>query len=41
VTDHVSHMAHLVAGAIGAVFGFFMTGDKKVKSAPSEHGISM
>jgi membrane associated rhomboid family serine protease len=28
-TDGVSHMAHLVGGAIGAVFGFFMTGDKK------------
>jgi hypothetical protein len=28
VADNVSHMAHLVGGAIGAAFGFLMTGDK-------------
>jgi len=31
VTDHVSHRSHLVGGAIGAVFGFLMIGDKKLK----------
>lgn len=30
-TDHVSHLSHLVGGAVGAVFGFLMTGDKKRK----------
>lgn len=32
-TDHVSHLSHLVGGAVGAVFGFLMTGDKKRTSA--------
>ena len=31
--DHVSHMAHLVGGAVGALFGFFMAGDKRVKKS--------
>ena len=31
--DHVSHMAHLIGGAIGALFGFFMAGDKRVKKS--------
>jgi membrane associated rhomboid family serine protease len=26
-SDHVSHLSHLVGGAVGAVFGFLMTGD--------------
>ena len=29
--DHVSHISHLIGGAIGALFGFFMAGDKRVK----------
>jgi GlpG protein len=30
-TDRVSHLSHLLGGAVGAVFGFLMTGDKKPK----------
>ena len=30
--DHVSHMAHLVGGAVGAAFGFLMAGNKKIRS---------
>lgn len=31
--DGISHMAHLVGGAVGAVFGFLAAGDRKTKAA--------
>jgi GlpG protein len=38
-TDHVSHLSHLVGGAVGAVFGFLMMGDKKRKPPAGQRRI--
>ena len=34
--DGISHMAHLVGGAVGAVFGFLAAGDRKPKAAKAD-----
>jgi membrane associated rhomboid family serine protease len=32
--DHISHMAHLVGGSVGALFGFLTAGKKKRGTLP-------
>jgi membrane associated rhomboid family serine protease len=36
--DQISHMAHLVGGSVGAVFGFLAAGDRKAKAKPADLG---
>lgn len=39
-TDQISHLSHLVGGAVGAVFGFLMAAEQKPKPVPAQRRIS-